>query len=171
MASIKALHTDWFPVRYGSDFYDQIATGGIFSVCARRRDVGVNVLDENPDSASRKPESPPCSCEGGEEVVGLLCLRHELGDRTDVPVEITGSPRFLYIATLGVARHARGCGIAKALVRHRLYEGLGFAYYSTRCGFYELNGKSYDAYTYVYMFDKHLQNRLQKTNCAAAAGD
>ncbi|CAD7924002.1 unnamed protein product [Amoebophrya sp. A120] len=100
MLRVKNLHLDWFPVRYDQNFYEDVQRGKVLSITAH--------TNSTPEGESAK------------KIVGLLCLRYDLAARADVPLALGLGPRFLYIATLGVAQQARGLGLAKALVQHGL---------------------------------------------------
>lgn len=159
-AEVRALHAEWFPVRYDDQYYDAVVNGGFTSIAAMYR-----------------------SGRSGY-ILGLGTLQTDFRSlRFDMPYVLDGpnvEDRVAYIPTLGVIDEYRRKGLASELLRRcinkvrscrpapkqaidaiylhvatyndpaiRLYERTGFVRLHKFTAFYRLHGQDYDSYLYA----------------------
>lgn len=108
MATIKELHTDWFPVDYDAGFYTDVQKGKVFSMTVVGDVATVGPISSSRDSdtqskkivgESRAPSarskqfqepSTPVSdlASPKKKIVGFISIRYDLAGRNDIPVKV-----------------------------------------------------------------------------------
>ncbi|KAK9283005.1 hypothetical protein L1049_011232 [Liquidambar formosana] len=156
---LEQIHADIFPIRYESDFFQNVVNG--------RDIVSWAAVDQS------RPN------EQSDELIGFVTARIVLAKESEIS-DLLGSSKsdqtLVYILTLGVVKTYRNRGIATSLVREviryassiqtcravylhvisynnpaiLLYKKMSFKYVRRLYGFYLINGEPYDAYLFVY---------------------
>lgn len=158
---LEQLHTDVFPIRYESEFFQNVVNG--------RDIVSWAAVDRNrPDGHA-------------DELIGFVTARIVLvrdSEIVDLLRYDSSKPdqTLVYILTLGVVESYRNLGIASALIREVikygasiptcravylhvisynnpaifLYRKMSFKCVRRLHGFYLINGQHYDSYLFVY---------------------
>jgi len=180
----KALHAEWFPVRYDDAFYSSTVDGEYTSIAATHE---FNVVDESGQSHKK------------ELFLGMIVFTNSSWHDSDSADAILGSTwscrkrDLAYVFTFGVIDEYRRKGLARNLLRQaiehletwqrqvqaiylhviafnesamRLYESEGFLQIQHKSDFYHIAGQSYDAYLYArYLNDGKppLAWRMQQT--------
>uniref|UniRef100_A0A7N0TBR8 N-alpha-acetyltransferase 60 n=1 Tax=Kalanchoe fedtschenkoi TaxID=63787 RepID=A0A7N0TBR8_KALFE len=156
---LEKIHSDVFPIRYESEFFQNVVDGrDVISWAAvdRSRQDGLD-----------------------DELIGFVTARIILSRDSEIEDLLRASrseQALLYILTLGVVKEYRNRGIASALIREviryasnlptcqavylhvisynnpaiQLYKKLAFKCVRVLYGFYFINGQHYDAYLFVY---------------------
>lgn len=157
---LEQIHTDVFPIRYESEFFQNVVDG--------RDIVSWAAVDSSGGS----------NLENGR-LIGFVTARIVLAKESEISDLLRSSrsdQTLVYILTLGVVEGYRNCGIATSLIREvikyasgiqncgavylhvisynnpaiRLYKKLCFKCVRRLYGFYLINGQHYDAYLFVY---------------------
>ncbi|KAL0735716.1 hypothetical protein Bca4012_011926 [Brassica carinata] len=150
---LEQIHRDIFPIRYESEFFQNVVNGGdILSWAAVDR--------SRPDGLS-------------DELIGFVTAKMGLAKETE------GEETLVYILTLGVVESYRKRGIAKLLIKEvikyassipvcrgvylhviahnspaiRLYKRMSFRCVRRLHGFYIINGQHFDAFLFVYFIN------------------
>lgn len=155
---LEQIHTDIFPIRYESEFFQNVVNG--------RDIVSWAAVDR-----SRPNQS--------DELVGFVTARIVLAKESEISDQIRSSKSdqtLVYILTLGVVESYRNRGIASSLIREviryasaiptcrgvylhvisynnaaiHLYQKMSFNCIRRLYGFYLINGQHYDSYLFVY---------------------
>uniref|UniRef100_A0A7N0UAC5 N-alpha-acetyltransferase 60 n=1 Tax=Kalanchoe fedtschenkoi TaxID=63787 RepID=A0A7N0UAC5_KALFE len=156
---LEKIHSDVFPIRYESEFFQNVVDG--------RDVISWAAVDRNRSDGL------------DDELIGFVTARIILSRDSEIEdlLRPSGSEQaLLYILTLGVVEEYRNRGIASALVREvikyacnlptcqavylhviaynnpaiQLYKKLAFKCVRLLYGFYFINGQHYDAYLFVY---------------------
>ncbi|KAG2333788.1 hypothetical protein Bca4012_016591 [Brassica carinata] len=158
---LEQIHRDLFPIRYESEFFQNVVNGGdIVSWAAVDR--------SRPDGHS-------------EELIGFVTAKFVLARESEISDLIRydsskGEETLVYILTLGVVETYRKLGVAKSLIKEvikyassipvcrgvylhviahnnpaiRLYKRMSFRCVRRLHGFYLINGQHFDSYLFVY---------------------
>ncbi|RID68592.1 hypothetical protein BRARA_C00740 [Brassica rapa] len=158
---LEQIHRDLFPIRYESEFFQNVVNGGdIVSWAAVDR--------SRPDGHS-------------EELIGFVTAKFVLAKESEISDLIRydsskGEETLVYILTLGVVETYRKLGVAKSLIKEvikyassipvcrgvylhviahnnpaiRLYKRMSFRCVRRLHGFYLINGQHFDSYLFVY---------------------
>ncbi|KAL6127416.1 hypothetical protein ACLB2K_070781 [Fragaria x ananassa] len=158
---LEQIHTDLFPIRYESEFFQNVVNGhDIVSWAAVDR--------SRPNGQS-------------DELIGFVTARIVLVKESEIGDLLNYDPSkpdqtLVYILTLGVVESFRNLGIASALIREvikyassiptcravylhvisynnpaiLLYKKMSFKCVRRLQGFYLINGQHYDSYLFVY---------------------
>ncbi|XP_010453851.1 PREDICTED: histone acetyltransferase MCC1 isoform X2 [Camelina sativa] len=161
---LEQIHRDIFPIRYESEFFQNVVNGGdIVSWAAVDR--------SRPDGHS-------------EELIGFVTAKIALAKESEISDLIRydstkGEETLVYILTLGVVETYRKRGIAKLLINEvvkyassipvcrgvylhviahnnpaiRLYKRMSFRCVRRLHGFYLINGQHFDSYLFVYFIN------------------
>ncbi|CAN8300200.1 unnamed protein product [Cochlearia groenlandica] len=161
---LEQIHRDIFPIRYESEFFQNVVNGGdIISWAA--------VDKSRPDALS-------------DELIGFVTAKIVLARDTEISGLISydsskGDETLVYILTLGVVETYRKRGIAKLLINKvikyassipvcrgvylhviahnnpaiRLYKRISFRCVGRLHGFYLINGQHFDSYLFVYFIN------------------
>ncbi|CAL9230572.1 unnamed protein product [Arabidopsis halleri] len=161
---LEQIHRDIFPIRYESEFFQNVVNGGdIVSWAAIDR--------SRPDGHS-------------EELIGFVTAKIVLAKESEISDLIRydsskGEETLVYILTLGVVETYRKRGIAKSLINEvvkytsgipvcrgvylhviahnnpaiRLYKRMSFRCVRRLHGFYLINGQHFDSYLFVYFIN------------------
>ncbi|KAJ0243665.1 hypothetical protein HA466_0196920 [Hirschfeldia incana] len=161
---LEQIHRDIFPIRYESEFFQNVVNGGdILSWAAVDR--------SRPDGLS-------------DELIGFVTAKMGLAKETEISDLIRydsckGEETLVYILTLGVVESYRKRGIAKLLIKEvikyassipvcrgvylhviahnspaiRLYKRMSFRCVRRLHGFYIINGQHFDSFLFVYFIN------------------
>uniref|UniRef100_A0A1J3IYM2 N-alpha-acetyltransferase 60 n=1 Tax=Noccaea caerulescens TaxID=107243 RepID=A0A1J3IYM2_NOCCA len=161
---LEQIHRDIFPIRYESEFFQNVVNGGdIISWAAIDR--------SRPDGHS-------------EELIGFVTAKIVLAKESEISDLIRydsskGEETLVYILTLGVVETYRKRGIAKSLINEvvkyastipvcrgvylhviahnnpaiRLYKRMSFRCVRRLHGFYLINGQHFDSFLFVYFIN------------------
>ncbi|XP_059433785.1 histone acetyltransferase MCC1 isoform X2 [Corylus avellana] len=158
---LEQIHGDLFPIRYESEFFQNVVNG--------REIVSWAAVDRSrPNGKS-------------DELVGFVTARIVLAKESEIADVLRydsskSDQTLVYILTLGVVEAYRNCGIASSLIRKvikyassiptcqavylhvisynnpaiHLYQKMSFTCIRRLQGFYLINGQHYDSYLFVY---------------------
>ncbi|XP_062147384.1 histone acetyltransferase MCC1 isoform X2 [Alnus glutinosa] len=158
---LEQIHGDLFPIRYESEFFQNVVNG--------REIVSWAAVDRSrPNGKS-------------DELVGFVTARIVLAKESEIADmlrydSLKSDQTLVYILTLGVVDAYRNCGIASSLIRKvikyassiptcqavylhvisynnpaiHLYQKMSFKCIRRLPGFYLINGQHYDSYLFVY---------------------
>ncbi|CDY16978.1 BnaC09g41050D [Brassica napus] len=161
---LEQIHRDIFPIRYESEFFQNVVNGGdILSWAAVDR--------SRPDGLS-------------DELIGFVTAKIGPAKETEISDLIRydsckGEETLVYILTLGVVESYRKRGIAKLLIKEvikyacsipacrgvylhviahnspaiRLYKRMSFRCVRRLHGFYIINGQHFDSFLFVYFIN------------------
>ncbi|KAL5568257.1 hypothetical protein UlMin_024832 [Ulmus minor] len=158
---LEKIHTDLFPIRYESEFFQNVAHG--------RDIISWAAVDRN------QPDGQ------GDELIGFVTARIVLAKESEIGDMLSydssrSDQTLVYILTLGVVDAYRNLGIASSLIREvikyassistcravylhvisynnpaiHLYKKMSFMCVRRLQGFYLINGQHYDSYLFVY---------------------
>ncbi|XP_050220719.1 histone acetyltransferase MCC1 [Mercurialis annua] len=158
---LERLHADVFPIRYESEFFENVVNA--------RDIVSWAAVDRNQPNGQ------------SDELIGFVTARVVMAKDSEIGDLLRYDPskpdqKLVYILTLGVVESYRNSGIANALVREvikyassiptcravylhvisynnpaiHLYRKMAFKCIRRLQGFYLINGQHYDSYLFVY---------------------
>ncbi|PON77550.1 FkbH domain containing protein [Parasponia andersonii] len=158
---LEKIHTDLFPIRYESEFFQNVVNG--------RDIVSWAAVDRN------QPDGQSDVLIGFVTARIVLAKESEVGDMLSYD-SLKSDQTLVYILTLGVVEAYRNLGIASSLIREvikyastvptcravylhvisynnpaiHLYNKMSFRCVRRLQGFYLINGQHYDSYLFVY---------------------
>lgn len=171
---VRALHEEWFPIRYNQSFYDGAATG-LWTETGGPMLARVAVELAAPSSPSAAAVEVP-----NAPILGVVTASTLPLSKVDDPELIAPDDRqhthVMYILTLGSRRSARRGGIASALIQQclaharaqshcgavylhvkadnegarRFYEKNGFQNLRFLPDYYLIDGVRHDAFLYIH---------------------
>lgn len=172
---VRALHKEWFPPQYPDDFYRGLLSGAYYR--------SLLCLYDGMIKGQKQTLVLGCATYEMRETSGEL-MRLNLKN-------LCKETRSLYILTIGVINEVRSKGIGTALLKNlmleaetdedvkyiyldvvayndqgiRCYERNGFHRIGTKTDHYDLFGKWYDAYVYIYYVNGAERPRTWKEMC------